>query len=106
MELKNQNEMLLSQLENVSSQSKRIQEIDYNIPESGEVATGEDGVNKKYQDMVEIVRFVRREKDILQCQYDLLDHESKKYRSKCEHLQKSLDQAEARLKEVTNEVSL
>ena len=91
-DLKRQNEMLLSQLETVSVQSTKIHE--FQTEDQGE------GEPKKYQELIEIVRFVRREKDILQCQFDLLDHECKKLKSQSEHLQKALDSSQLLLKQV------
>ncbi|KAK9764735.1 Protein mlp1 [Basidiobolus ranarum] len=93
-----QNNILHSQFETVSAQALRIQKAS---GESAVVPEGETGStsDKPLEELREVLRFLRREKDILQCQHELAIQESRRLKQQLEHANQSLDETRALLTE-------
>ena len=101
-ELKDQNEKLHRQLEDVSAQALKIQQR-ANAP----LATGVDGTTEgetatgtpeqQAAELRDIIQYVRRQKDILQCQHDLNMQESRRLKQQLETANRSLEEIRAQL---------
>lgn len=105
-ELAKQNTILHTQLEEISAQALKIQQrtaMDVDAAGDDAAAATEDGattVTAAPGDMREVVRFLRREKEILGCQHELSLQENQRLKQQLAHVQASLDQTRANLNEV------
>ncbi|KAG0022113.1 hypothetical protein BGZ80_001042 [Entomortierella chlamydospora] len=104
-ELKDQNDKLHRHLEDVSAQALTIQQR-MNAP----IASGEDGNdapsegtkgNAEHQlaELRDVVRYVRREKEILMCQHELNLQESRRLKQQLEQTNRSLEETRSSLTE-------
>ncbi|ODQ68613.1 hypothetical protein NADFUDRAFT_20212, partial [Nadsonia fulvescens var. elongata DSM 6958] len=99
-DIKNQNRLLLDQLDNVTSSVSKFK--------STNGVTGNDNdddaefavSNSSDEDLRDIIRYLRREKEIVDCQYEVALQETKRLKQRLDHTTASLD--EVRL-ELTNE---
>ncbi|KAJ3087632.1 hypothetical protein HK102_010618, partial [Quaeritorhiza haematococci] len=100
-DLTDQNNILHSQLEQVSAQALQIREKSAAAAAigEGEEAGGEGGAAGPADELREVVRFLRRERDILQTKHELALQEGERLKKQVEHLQKSLDETRALLDE-------
>ena len=62
-------------------------------------ATGDISQMTAVDELREIVRFLRRDKDILECKLKLSEQETNRVRQRSIHLEKSLQEARAKLQE-------
>ncbi|ORX83254.1 hypothetical protein K493DRAFT_361138 [Basidiobolus meristosporus CBS 931.73] len=93
-----QNNLLHAQFETVSAQALRIQKAD---SESAVVPEGETrpASDKSLEEVHEVLRFVRREKEILQGQHELALQESRRLKQQLDYANQSLDETRALLAE-------
>ncbi|OLL22033.1 Protein MLP1, partial [Neolecta irregularis DAH-3] len=91
-DLVTQNALLHSQLEHVTSQA-------FKIRQSAQVVVDSDSTphDKPLEELREIVRFLRKEKEIVDCQYELCLQESKRFRQQIEHTTRSLEETRSTL---------
>jgi len=105
-EMKSQISLLHSQLETMASDAKRLQEerrtrlTDESVAtfESSSTSNSSDEIRdlrSSLQGLHEVVKFLRREKDIADCRADLKEQESLRLGKKVESLSRSLDEARA-----------
>lgn len=95
-----QNNILHSQLETVSAQALKIQQR-ANAP-LGVVADnieGGAGISNTDNELRDVIRFVRREKEILAAQHELSMQEAKRLKQQLDHTSRALDEARALLTE-------
>ncbi|TPX31956.1 hypothetical protein SeMB42_g07676, partial [Synchytrium endobioticum] len=92
-DLKGQNNLLLSQLEKVSNEATRIQTQE----ESN--ASGTSSIPTYSENLHQVIKFIRRERDILQSRHELALQETQRLRVQTEHLQRSLDETRMLLDE-------
>ena len=109
-ELEHQNSILHSHFELLSSQAAKLQrvdasslsplrrKVDYEI--SSVESEGQHASPADSDDLRQVIRFLRREKDILECQHELLQQENRRYKQQAEMAQKALDETRALLSEV------
>ncbi|KAF9290373.1 hypothetical protein BGZ88_007372 [Linnemannia elongata] len=108
-ELKDQNEKLHRHLEDVSAQALSIQQranAQVSPAETGEGASsteGEGGVKespeRQLAELRDVIRYVRREKEILECQHELNLQESRRLKQQLDQTNKSLEETRALLSE-------
>jgi nucleoprotein TPR len=89
-----QNTLLHSQFEQIQSAQRKVS--DRVFTEIADVTSSD----KSQEELREVIRFLRREKDILQTKLELSLQESERATVQLEHLQKSLDETRAMLDEV------
>ncbi|TPX30564.1 hypothetical protein SmJEL517_g05905 [Synchytrium microbalum] len=99
-ELKEQNNILLSQLEKVSSEATRIQMQEGGDGSGNSISvTGPQSLATDSENLKEVIKFIRRERDILQSKHELALQETQRLRQQTEHLQRSLDETRTLLDE-------
>ncbi|KTW25953.1 hypothetical protein T552_03228 [Pneumocystis carinii B80] len=88
-ELVQQNNLLHNQFENISLQALKLQKVanEDNTHDLNDTVTSD----KSTEDLKEIVRFLRREKEIVDCQYELSIQENKRIKHELSKTLKSLD---------------
>lgn len=95
-ELESQNGILLSQIESIAGHTtsfRRFSEINEQGAEDSEASAVTGG------DLVEVVRYLRRQKDILQLEHDSMAMEYRRVKTQAEQLQRALDETRAVLVE-------
>ncbi|MCJ1393226.1 hypothetical protein MMC18_006098 [Xylographa bjoerkii] len=90
-----QNKLLHQQLETVSSQIASLQQKRALAIDDGEVST--DLTLSSTDNMQELVSYLRREKEIVDVQWELSSQETKRLRQQLEHTQSQLDDARVKL---------
>ncbi|KAF2220726.1 hypothetical protein BDZ85DRAFT_251994 [Elsinoe ampelina] len=98
-DLKSQNKLLHEQLESVSSQISTLQQHRA-LPNDDEETTGTQSIDSKLQ---EVVSYLRREKEIIDVQYELAVQESKRLKQQLDYTQSQLDDTRAKLSEERRE---
>ncbi|KAM3915332.1 nucleoprotein TPR [Leptodactylus fuscus] len=84
-DLEKQNRLLHEQLENLSKKMvTSVQESAHNVPLSEE--------GKSQEQVMEILRFVRREKEIAETRFEVAQVECLRYRQRIEHMEKEIGQ--------------
>ncbi|KAF9550513.1 hypothetical protein EC957_000187 [Mortierella hygrophila] len=111
-ELKDQNEKLHRHLEDVSAQALSIQQranAQVSSVETGEGASTTDGENvvkespeRQLAELRDVIRYVRREKEILECQHELNLQESRRLKQQLDQTNKSLEETRALLSDERN----
>ncbi|KAG0230395.1 hypothetical protein BGX31_005854 [Mortierella sp. GBA43] len=106
-ELEEQNGMLHRHLEDVSAQALSIQqranapvsssENADGTPAEGEGAAPRGTAEHQLAELRDVIRFVRREKEILQCQHELNLQESRRLKQQLEQTNRSLEETRAML---------
>lgn len=95
-EVLNQNTLLHGQLEGITNQISSLQRDRANIPEDDEdsntSASGLEGLQ-------EVIKFLRREKEIVDVQYHLSTQESKRLRQQLDYTQSQLDETRLKLEQ-------
>ena len=91
-----QNTLLHSQFEQIQSAQRKIS--DKAVSDIMDASS----VDKSQEELREVIRFLRREKDILQTKLELSLQEGERATVQLEHLQKSLDETRATLDEVND----
>lgn len=95
-EVLHQNSLLHSQLENITGQISSLQRDRANIPE-GDEEGGSSAPN--LEGLQEVIKFLRREKEIVDVQYHLSTQESKRLRQQLEYTQSQLDETRLKLEQ-------
>ncbi|KAJ6657396.1 hypothetical protein lerEdw1_002563 [Lerista edwardsae] len=85
-DLEKQNQLLHEQLETLSD--KMMSSVKESMPSALNVSLTEEG--KSQEQMVEILRFIRREKEIAETRFEVAQVESLRYRQRVEHLEREL----------------
>lgn len=91
-----QNKLLHKQLESLTGQIADMQNI-RNDKADAEEATTAIGVGDAIEGMRELNGYLRREKEILEVQYDMKTNESKRLQQQVEYMQSQLDEARLKL---------
>ncbi|WEW60669.1 Protein mlp1 [Emydomyces testavorans] len=95
-EVLNQNTLLHSQLENITKQISALQRDRAGLPEGGEGAA-EPGTD--LEGLQEVIKFLRREKEIVDVQYHLSTQESKRLRQQLDYTQTQLEDTRLKLEQ-------
>lgn len=90
----NQNRLLHQQLENITSQISTLQE---KRAATGEVENASALPNSDLQSLQEVIRYLRREKEIVDVQHELSMQESRRLKQQLDYSQSQLDEARVRL---------
>ena len=93
-EVLHQNSLLHSQLENITNQISALQRDRANIPMRQEESTAPN-----LEGFQEVIKFLRREKEIVDVQYHLSTQESKRSRQQLEYTQSQLDETRLKLEQ-------
>ncbi|XP_066478881.1 nucleoprotein TPR isoform X2 [Tiliqua scincoides] len=92
-DLEKQNRLLHEQLETLSD--KMMSSVKESMPSALNVSLTEEG--KSQEQMVEIIRFIRREKEIAETRFEVAQVESLRYRQRVEHLERELQELQESL---------
>ncbi|XP_053247402.1 nucleoprotein TPR isoform X2 [Podarcis raffonei] len=92
-DLEKQNRLLHEQLETLSD--KMMSSMKEGMPGALNVSLTEEG--KSQEQIVEILRFIRREKEIAETRFEVAQVESLRYRQRVEHLERELQQLQESL---------
>ncbi|KAM4659297.1 nucleoprotein TPR isoform 2-T2 [Amazona ochrocephala] len=87
-DLENQNRLLHEQLESLSD--KMVTSMKEAMPTAVNVSLNEEG--KSQEQILEILRFIRREKEIAETRFEVAQVESLRYRQRVEHLERELQE--------------
>ncbi|XP_027757763.1 nucleoprotein TPR isoform X2 [Empidonax traillii] len=87
-DLEKQNRLLHEQLESMSN--KMVTSMKEAIPTAASVSLNEEG--KSQEQILEILRFIRREKEIAETRFEVAQVESLRYRQRVEHLERELQE--------------
>ncbi|XP_057885958.1 nucleoprotein TPR isoform X1 [Melospiza georgiana] len=87
-DLEKQNRLLHEQLESMSN--KMVTSMKEAIPTAANVSLSEEG--KSQEQILEILRFIRREKEIAETRFEVAQVESLRYRQRVEHLERELQE--------------
>ncbi|XP_071421910.1 nucleoprotein TPR isoform X2 [Pithys albifrons albifrons] len=87
-DLEKQNRLLHEQLESMSN--KVVASMKEAIPTAANVSLNEEG--KSQEQILEILRFIRREKEIAETRFEVAQVESLRYRQRVEHLERELQE--------------
>ncbi|KAF7594327.1 hypothetical protein BBP40_009562 [Aspergillus hancockii] len=95
-EVLHQNSLLHSQLENITNQISTLQRDRANIPET---ENDDEYSAPNLEGLQEVIKFLRREKEIVDVQYHLSTQEGKRLRQQLEYTQSQLDEARLKLEQ-------
>ncbi|XP_020609857.1 nucleoprotein TPR-like isoform X1 [Orbicella faveolata] len=101
-DLVNQNSTLHSQLEKLSAQLAASKQSSVNIPlppKEGVASEGGEESTKTVEELWEIIRFVRREKEISETKCESAQSESMRYQQRCEYLQGQIEDLQKNITE-------
>uniref|UniRef100_A0A8C0G413 Nucleoprotein TPR n=1 Tax=Chelonoidis abingdonii TaxID=106734 RepID=A0A8C0G413_CHEAB len=87
-DLEKQNRLLHEQLENLSN--KMVTSVKESMPSALNVSLNEEG--KSQEQILEILRFIRREKEIAETRFEVAQVESLRYRQRVDHLERELQE--------------
>ncbi|RMJ27074.1 Filament-forming protein [Aspergillus sp. HF37] len=93
-EVVHQNSLLHSQLEQITSQISALQRDRANMPEEDEESSAPN-----LEGLQEVIKFLRREKEIVDVQYHLSTQEGKRLRQQLEYTQSQLDETRLKLEQ-------
>ncbi|KAJ5088809.1 nuclear pore complex protein An-Mlp1 [Penicillium angulare] len=96
-EVLHQNSVLHTQLENISTQISALQRDRTTAAEDDE--NGEDQSAPNLEGLQEVIKFLRREKEIVEVQYHLSTQEGKRLRQQLEYTQSQLDETRLKLEQ-------
>ncbi|KAJ5630982.1 nuclear pore complex protein An-Mlp1 [Penicillium longicatenatum] len=96
-EVLHQNSVLHTQLENISAQIGALQRDRANVPEDDENEEGQSAPN--LEGLQEVIKFLRREKEIVEVQYHLSTQEGKRLRQQLDYTQSQLDETRLKLEQ-------
>ena len=94
-EVLHQNSLLHSQLESITKQISALQKDRANVPESEEYETASSSL----EGLQEVIRYLRREKEIVEVQYHLSTQEGKRLRQQLEYTTSQLDETRLKLEQ-------
>ncbi|XP_015270736.1 PREDICTED: nucleoprotein TPR isoform X2 [Gekko japonicus] len=92
-DLEKQNRLLHEQLESLSGKMMAL--VKEGAPSALNVSFSEEG--KSQEQIVEILRFIRREKEIAETRFEVAQVESLRYRQRVEHLERELQELQESL---------
>ncbi|XP_062836814.1 nucleoprotein TPR isoform X2 [Anolis carolinensis] len=92
-DLEKQNQLLHEQLETLSD--KMMSSVKEGVSGALNVSLGEEG--KSQEQIIEILRFIRREKEIAETRFEVAQVESLRYRQRVEHLERELQELQQSL---------
>ncbi|XP_042322300.1 nucleoprotein TPR isoform X2 [Sceloporus undulatus] len=92
-DLEKQNRLLHEQLETLSE--KMVSSVKEGMPGALNVSLSEEG--KSQEQIVEILRFIRREKEIAETRFEVAQVESLRYRQRVEHMERELQELQQSL---------
>ncbi|KAJ5505412.1 hypothetical protein N7453_004369 [Penicillium expansum] len=95
-EVLNQNSVLHTQLENITSQISSLQRDRINV--SDDEQEGEQAA-PNLEGLQEVIKFLRREKEIVEVQYHLSTQESKRLNQQLDYTQSQLDETRLKLEQ-------
>ncbi|KAJ5416105.1 hypothetical protein N7465_004800 [Penicillium sp. CMV-2018d] len=95
-EVLHQNSVLHAQLENITSQISSLQKDRMNV--SDDEQEGEQGA-PNLEGLQEVIKFLRREKEIVEVQYHLSTQESKRLNQQLDYTQSQLDETRLKLEQ-------
>ncbi|KAJ5961585.1 hypothetical protein N7501_006526 [Penicillium viridicatum] len=95
-EVLHQNSVLHTQLENITSQISSLQKDRMNV--SDDEQEGEQGA-PNLEGLQEVIKFLRREKEIVEVQYHLSTQESKRLNQQLDYTQSQLDETRLKLEQ-------
>jgi nucleoprotein TPR len=95
-EVLHQNSLLHSQLENITKQISALQRDRANMAEIEEET---EGTSSSLESLQEVIKFLRREKEIVDVQYHLSSQENKRLRQQLDYTQSQLDEARLKLEQ-------
>ncbi|KAJ5949411.1 hypothetical protein N7454_000995 [Penicillium verhagenii] len=94
-EVLHQNSVLHTQLENITTQIGALQRDRANVPEDDENDDGQSAPN--LEGLQEVIKFLRREKEIVEVQFHLSTQEGKRLRQQLDYTQSQLDETRLKL---------
>lgn len=94
-----QNKLLHQQLESVTSQISALQQSRATFADDGELepSTNSGASDRTVEELRELVKYLRREKEIVDVQYDLSQQEAKRLKQQFDYSQSQLDEARLKL---------
>jgi len=94
-----QNKLLHQQLERVGAQISELQQSRASVVDAaeGDTASGESTQDRTVDGLRELNVFLRREKEIVEVQYDLKTQEAKRLQQQVDYLQSQLDESRLKL---------
>lgn len=95
-EVLNQNSLLHGQLEGITNQISSLQRDRANIAENDEDSSAS---SSSLEGLQEVIKFLRREKEIVDVQYHLSTQESKRLRQQLDYTQSQLDETQLKLEQ-------
>ncbi|KAJ5156270.1 hypothetical protein N7492_009073 [Penicillium capsulatum] len=96
-EIQRQNSLLHSQLENISTQISSLQRDRVHVSDNEE-QEGEQSASN-LEGLQEVIKYLRREKEIVEVQYHLSTQEGKRLRQQLDHTQLQLDDTRLKLEQ-------
>lgn len=96
-EVLHQNSLLHTQMENINSQISALQRNRANVPEYDEMSAEQSAPN--LEGLQEVINFLRREKEILEVQYNLSMSDGKRLRLDLDRAQAKLDETQLKLEQ-------
>jgi nucleoprotein TPR len=98
-DVNSQNRLLHQQLESVSTQITALKQRRSEVQDGEDVPmqTDTNASDRSVQDLREVIRYLRREKDIVDVQYELSIQESKRMKQQLDYAQSQLDEARLKL---------
>lgn len=96
-EVNHQNSVLHSQLENITGQIATLQRDRAGVPESDEQEG--DQAAPDLEGLQEVIKYLRREKEIVEVQYHLSTQEGKRLRQQFDYTQSQLDETRLKLEQ-------
>ena len=96
-EVLHQNSLLHSQLENISTQISALQRDRAAISEEENEENGQTAPN--LEGLQEVIKYLRREKEIVEVQYHLSTQEGKRLRQQLDHTQNQLEETRSKLEQ-------
>uniref|UniRef100_A0A3Q3CA94 Nucleoprotein TPR n=1 Tax=Haplochromis burtoni TaxID=8153 RepID=A0A3Q3CA94_HAPBU len=94
-ELGKQNSLLHEQMDEIAAKSRQLQQQQQPQPQQLDLSFSEEG--KTTEQILEILRFVRREKDIAIAQCEASDGEALRYKQRVEHQERELKELQETL---------
>jgi nucleoprotein TPR len=91
-----QNSVLHTQLENITSQISSLQRDRMNLPDEEQEG---DQAAPNLEGLQEVIKFLRREKEIVEVQYHLSTQESKRLNQQLDYTQSQLDETRLKLEQ-------
>ncbi|CAG8323322.1 unnamed protein product [Penicillium salamii] len=94
-EVLRQNSVLHTQLENITGQISALQRDRMNVPDEQD----EESTAPNLEGLQEVIKFLRREKEIVEVQYHLSTQESKRLNQQLDYTQSQLDESRLKLEQ-------